>query len=132
MHQAILETISLPVYPQKNLSNQLEILRLNTGEFRVSLASTLEIIGNNQQWFETLNHSHSKLKRLRSKGFSGQIIICQIEHKQRIYEVETISFNDCLTIWEYFANKGNRQATAILKACARTSLVAHIKDVFVS
>jgi hypothetical protein len=131
MYQATLKSITLITYPRKDL-HTVEILRLNTGEFRISLGSTLEVIGNNKHWIETLNYSQSKLKRLRHKGFSGEIITCQIQQQNLTSEIETISFNDCLTIWEYFANKCNRQATAILKACARKSLSTLVKEAFIN
>ena len=48
--------------------------------------------------------------------------MCSIQIGQDTKEVETLSIQDCLIIWEYFACRGNSTAAALLRACAEQNI----------
>ncbi|GAB1544612.1 hypothetical protein NUACC21_72880 [Scytonema sp. NUACC21] len=101
---------------------ELEVLAIFSGEYRISYQSGLAVIGTNPNWLKELKNSPRKLRTLKNKGFSGLSIFCYVHTPNGVQEMETLSIDDWLTIWEYFANHGNTKASAVLKACAKESL----------
>lgn len=101
---------------------RLEVLALSTGEYRISQLSGLAAVGAFSNWLSELNNSSRKLNALRKRGFEGKTVTCHIHTPTGRRTLVTLSVDDWLTIWEYFANRGNTKATAILKACAKESI----------
>jgi len=114
--------IYLKIETDKKPYPELELLSLPNGDYRISYEAGLLLIGSTPDWLATLEHSPKKLKSLRKRGFSGETITCYKSGMKGDYVTKTLSFSDFLTIWEYFANKGNTQATAILKALAKPGI----------
>lgn len=105
-----------------NQNLQLEVLVLFSGEYRINYQSGLAVIGTNSNWLKELKNSPRKLRSIENKGFSGLSKFCYVHTSNGVQEIETLSIDDWLTIWEYFANHGNTKASAVLKACAKESL----------
>ncbi|KAB8313902.1 hypothetical protein SD81_040760 [Tolypothrix campylonemoides VB511288] len=105
-----------------NQNLQLEVLALSSGEYRISHQSGLAVIGTNLNWLKELKNSPRKLRTLENKGFTGLSKFCYVHTPDGAQEIETLSLDDWLTIWEYFANHSNTKASAVLKACAKESI----------
>jgi hypothetical protein len=101
---------------------QLTVLLLPTEECRIEKTEGLIAIGASPTWLLEMSSSPKKAESLRRKGFSGTTEICYYPTPEGVAEVETLSFDDWLTVWEYFANRGNTRSTALLKAIALESL----------
>jgi hypothetical protein len=98
----------------------LEILAMQSGEYRIGYDEGLNCIQCNPNWL--LENSPKKAKTLTQLKLSPCPVKCLIPASEEIKQIYTLSCDDWLSIWEYFANKGNRRATAILKACAKESI----------
>ncbi|WP_143598254.1 hypothetical protein [Tolypothrix sp. NIES-4075] len=119
------QPIKLQLQDELVTSNQnleLEVLVLFSGEYRISYQSGLAVIGTNLNWLKALKNSPRKLRALENKGFSGLSKLCYVHTSSCVREIETLSIDDWLTIWEYFANHNNTKASAVLKACAKESI----------
>ena len=55
-------------------------------------------------------------------NLSKDITECRVITKHGFKSVYALSIKDWFSIWEHFANRGNRLATAILKACAKEAI----------
>ncbi len=106
---------------------QLEVLILPDKEYRISFWAGLTIIGLFPNWLIQLPNCANKLERLKKRGYSGLSKQCSIQTPEGSKIVESLSLDDWLTIWEFFACRGNGKAAAILKACAKENIPQQIE-----
>ncbi|BAY67043.1 hypothetical protein NIES22_71870 (plasmid) [Calothrix brevissima NIES-22] len=109
-----------PIQIKLDNNMTLEILAMPSGEYRIGYDEGLNCIQCNPNWL--LEDSPKKAKTLAQLKLSPSPVKCLIPASDGIKQIYTLSCDDWLSIWEYFANKGNRRATAILKACAKESI----------
>ena len=113
---------ALPIKLDNNIN--LEILVLRSGEYRIEHREGLKSISSNPGWL--VQYSPSKAKIFSRLKLSTDTVECRVITDKEIKSIYALSFEDWLSVWEYFANKGNRQATAILKAWAKESIASRI------
>jgi len=102
----------------------LEVLALPSGEYRIGYGEGLNCIQANPNWL--LENSSKKARTLAQLKLSPFAVQCRVATKEGIKHMYTLGCDDWLSIWEYFANKGNRRATAVLKACAKESISSRV------
>ncbi len=107
-------------------------------EYRIEIASALELIGVSPQW---LNKCRPKTRtKLHHRGFTGvQLTQYLLEAKnptliapmqsQQLVSSNTVTLRECLIIWEYFAERKYGSAIACLKALAAESFEHRIAKV---
>lgn len=98
----------------------LEVLVLQSGEYRIEHHEGLKCIKSNPNWLT--QHSKVKARILSQLKLSTDNVECRVNTQTGTKSIYALSLEDWLSVWEYFANKGNRRATAILKACALESI----------
>ena len=103
----------------------LEVLILQTGEYRISCTEGLHCIQANSEWL--MDTSSKKANIFSKMKLSHQTIECRFATEQGIRQVYTFGCNDWLSIWEYFAKKGNKRAITILKACAKENISVRVE-----
>ncbi|MBD2181841.1 hypothetical protein H6S82_00035 [Planktothrix sp. FACHB-1355] len=100
------------------------------GKYWITPQSGLSVIDASTEWLDKeMKRSAKKNRVLRQRGFSGK-------YSQHLYKAErgnfcrvtTLSFEDWLTIWAYFALQKNQKALALLKLLAQKSLAELLKD----
>ncbi|QLE59789.1 hypothetical protein [Nostoc sp. TCL26-01] len=102
----------------------LEVLVMPSGEYRIGYEEGLNCIQSNPNWL--LENSPKKARTLTKLNLSPCPVKCLVAVSEGFKQIYTLSCDDWLSIWEYFANKGNRRATAILKACAKESIASRV------
>ncbi len=102
----------------------LEVLVMPSGEYRIGYEEGLNCIQSNPNWL--LENSPKKARTLAKLNLSPCPVKCLVAVSEGLKQIYTLSCDDWLSIWEYFANKGNRRATAILKACAKESIALRV------
>ncbi|MBF2018458.1 MAG: hypothetical protein IGS23_25330 [Rivularia sp. T60_A2020_040] len=105
----------------------LEVLVLQTGEYRISCTEGLHCIQANPEWL--MNTSPKKAKVFSKMKLSHQTVECRFVTEQGIRQAYTFGCNDWLSIWEYFAKKGNKRAITVLKACAKENISVRVEKV---
>ncbi|WP_013325720.1 hypothetical protein [Gloeothece verrucosa] len=105
----------------KIINNQeLEIIAQGEN-FLVDLEAALKILGKSLEWWRTF--PPGKTKRLKNKGFSGQIETCNIfSANKSVKNLQTISYKDWLVLTSYLAEKRNIQAINLLTYLAQEGL----------
>jgi hypothetical protein len=102
----------------------LEVLVLRSGEYRIEHCEGLKCIKSNSRWFSECSPVKAKIfDRLK---LSKDAVECRVQREDAVKSIYALSLDDWLSVWEYFANKRNRRATAVLKACARESISARV------
>ena len=105
---------SLSVEIEADISIQVLVLRC--GEYRIEYQEGLRCVGHDPDWL--VNYSSKKARTLSDLNLSKDITECRVVTKHGFKSVYALSIQDWFSIWGHFSNKGNRCATAILKACA--------------
>lgn len=113
---------ALPIQFENNIS--LEVLVLRSGEYRIEHREGLKSISSNPGWL--VQYSPSKAKVFSRLKLSTDTVECRIITDKEIRSMYALSLDDWLSVWEYFANKGNRKATALLKACAKENIDSRV------
>ncbi len=86
----------------------------------IALDKALQILEKTRAWWDTLKLSDSRYKKLKQKGFSGEIMKS---------EIEVISYQDWLALTAYLAGQPNQKAVQILQAYASYGFaIFHQKD----
>ena len=94
----------------------IQVLVLQSGEYRIEYQEGLRCVGHDPDWL--VNYSSKKARTLSDLNLSKDITECRVVTKHGFKSVYALSIKDWFSIWGHFSNKGNRFATAILKACA--------------
>ncbi|MDJ0733548.1 MAG: hypothetical protein QNJ47_05570 [Nostocaceae cyanobacterium] len=102
----------------------VEVLVLPSGEYRIGYSEGLNCIKVNPNWL--LQDSHKKAKVFTRLKLSPLVVQCKVNTPSGTKRIHTLSCEDWLSIWEYFAKKRNRQAIAMLKACAEESIACRV------
>lgn len=113
-----------PIYITLSNNIPLEILVLETGECHISCTEGLNCIHAEPNWL--LEGSAKKLRILTKLNVSPLTTQCQIATQSGIRQVYTLSYDDWLSIWEYFAKHGRKRAIDVLKACAKESIPSRV------
>jgi hypothetical protein len=113
---------SLQIQLENNI--KLEVLVLQSGEYRIEHGEGLKCIKSNPCWLT--QHSPVKAKIFSRLNLSPDNVECRVKTESGVKSLYALSFQDWLSVWEYFANKGNRKATAVLKACARENIPSRV------
>jgi hypothetical protein len=69
-----------------------------------------------------IHYSPKKAKTLSALKISKDIVECRVRMENGFESVYSLSLQDWLSLWEYFANQKNRYAIALLKACAKEGI----------
>jgi hypothetical protein len=113
-----------PIQIELENSITLEVLAMPSGEYRIGYDEGLNCIQSNPNWL--LENSPKKAKTLTQLKLSPYPVKCLVPVAEGIKQIYTLGCDDWLSVWEYFANKGNRRATAVLKACAKESIALRV------
>ena len=105
----------------------VEVLILQTGEYRISCTEGLQCIEANPEWL--MDISPKKARVFSKIKLSHQTIECRFATERGIKQAYTFSCNDWLSIWEYFAKKGNKRAITVLTACAKEHISERVQKV---
>ncbi|MFB2920341.1 hypothetical protein ACE1CB_18015 [Aerosakkonema sp. BLCC-F2] len=100
------------------------------GKYWISPQSGLSVIDASTEWLDKdLKLSAKKNRLLQQRGFSGRYcqLIYQTPHGHICCDT-TLSFEDWLTIWGYFALQKNQKALALLKLLAQKPLAKLLKE----
>ncbi|BAY99982.1 hypothetical protein NIES37_39650 [Tolypothrix tenuis PCC 7101] len=98
----------------------LQVLVVAPGEYRIGYDEGMRCIHSNCEWL--IDNSPKRAKTLSKMKLSKEIVECRVNTPEGVKQVYTLTCEDWLSVWEYFANRGNTRATAILKACAQESI----------
>jgi hypothetical protein len=98
----------------------MQILVLQSGEYHIEYREGLKRIQHNTNWL--LNYSSKKARTLSGLKISQDIVECQVKMEDGFQSMYSLSIQDWLSLWEYFANQKNRYAIALLKACAKQGI----------
>lgn len=113
-----------PLQIQFNDNTNLEVLVLQSGEYRIEHHEGLRCIKSNPDWL--VKHSKIRARILSKLKLSNDNVECRVNTESGTTSIYALPIEDWLSVWEYFANRGNRQATAILKACALESISTRV------
>jgi hypothetical protein len=113
-----------PLQVRFDANISLQVLVLHSGEYRIDYREGLRYINRSVDWF--IHESPKKAKSLANLGLSRDIVECRIRIQEEFQSMYALSLQDWLSIWGYFAKKGNRKAIALLNACAREGIEALI------
>ena len=112
--------IANPLSVEIEADISIQVLVLQSGEYRIEYQAGLRCVGHDPDWL--VNYSYKKARTLSDLILSKDITECRVVTKHGLKSVYALSIRDWLAIWEHFANRGNRLATAILKACATEAI----------
>ncbi len=98
----------------------LQVLILQSGEYHIEYREGLKCIQHNTNWL--IHYSPKKAKTLSALKISPDIVECQVRMEKGCESVYSLSIQDWLSLWEYFAKQKNRYAIALLKACAKSGI----------
>lgn len=102
----------------------VQVLALHSGEYRIEHREGLRCIKRDVNWF--IYDSPKKAKSLSNLRLSRDIVECRVRIQQEFQSMYALPLQDWLSVWGYFAKKGNRKAIALLKACAQDGIEALI------
>jgi hypothetical protein len=108
---------------------KLEVLVLNSGECRIEHREGLKCVKPVDINLLTI-HSPSKAKLFSRLKLSPDNVECRIKTESGMRSLYALSFKDWLSVWEHLANKGNKKATAILKAWANENIYSRVAKLF--
>ncbi|MEO1433781.1 MAG: hypothetical protein AAFV71_32930 [Cyanobacteria bacterium J06633_8] len=108
--------IANPLSVEIEADTSIQVLVLQSGEYRIEYQEGLRCIRHDPNWL--VNYSSKKARTMSDLNLSKDITECRVITKHGFKSVYALSIKDWFSIWGHFSNKGNRFATAILKACA--------------
>jgi len=116
----------------------IEVYRLPSGEFRVSMASASVALGYADNWLSrTTSLKKKTFKQLQIKGFTGYLFeVSKIGRatKSGASTAKTISIDDFDKLLEWAEEKGSKKAQIIAKtytrAARKRSTIDDIKEAF--
>lgn len=95
----------------------LEVFQMPDGQYRLSKAQILEIIGEKSYWLSRLQSgSPNILKELQGRGFTGCTVKAQVNLLRGSTRADTLSVSDAMRVWGRFSRSGNTIASDILEA----------------
>ena len=103
----------------------IQVLLLQSGECRIEYQEGLRCVQHDSNWL--VNYSSKKARVLSDLKLSKDITECRVMEKDGFISIYALSIPDWLSVWEHFANKGNRNAIALLKTCAKIGIDLRIK-----
>jgi hypothetical protein len=98
----------------------LQVLILQSGEYYIEYREGLKCIQHNTNWL--MHYSPKKAKTLSALRISKDIVECRVRMEKGFERVYSLSLQDWLSLWEYFANQKNRYAIALFKACVKEGI----------
>ncbi|NJN10439.1 MAG: hypothetical protein HC815_21585 [Richelia sp. RM1_1_1] len=102
----------------------IQVLLLQSGEYRIEYQEGLRCVQHDSNWL--VNYSPKKARILSGLKLSKDITECRVMEKDGFISIYALSIQDWLSVWEHFANRGNRLATALLKTCAKVGIDVQI------
>jgi hypothetical protein len=95
----------------------------------ISVNEGLRLIGVDINWIpdDPKDRRGIILKKINF-SFDRKLFCYQIENSGKYIFVEAYSYQDWLTLWEYFAKRGNSRAMSVLKWLAQFGMEQHIKS----
>ena len=112
--------IANPVSVEIEALASIQVLVLQSGECHIEYQEGLRCVQHDPNWL--VNYSPKKARTLSDLKLSKDITECRVITQDGFKSMYALSIRDWLSLWEHFANKGNRLATAILKACASVGI----------
>lgn len=98
------------------------------GKYWISPQSGLSVINAPAEWLnKELQRSAKRNRILQQRGFSGKYYqhLCKAPHGH-VCHLTTLSFEDWLTIWAYFALQKNQKALVLLKLLAQKDIMSFL------
>ncbi|NJS16478.1 MAG: hypothetical protein HC787_05180 [Nostocaceae cyanobacterium CSU_2_110] len=103
----------------------IQVLLLQSGECRIEYQEGLRCVQHDSNWL--VNYSSKKARTLSDLKLSKDITECRVMEKDGFISIYALSIPDWLSLWEHFALRGNRNAIALLKICAKEGVDVRIK-----
>ena len=103
----------------------MQVLVLQSGECRIEYEEGLRCVQHDSNWL--VNYSSKKARTLSDLKLSKDITECRVMEKDGFISIYALSIPDWLSLWEHFALRGNRNAIALLKTCAKEGIDVRIK-----
>jgi hypothetical protein len=97
--------------------SNLQVVYFNN-TYYVNLQQGLSLLQKNSEWLNTLKLCSSRLKRLKQKGFSGQVVLITADEISSTQEM--ISYQDWLALVSYVAANNGHLAIKILSCYAKS------------
>ncbi|MCA1991447.1 MAG: hypothetical protein LDL41_05285 [Coleofasciculus sp. S288] len=98
--------------------------------YYIEIYEGFQQLGTEPTWLEELHDSERRKKTLRQKGFSGEIKTIDYQDNDKIWRVQALSILDWISIWTYFAAKGNTKAIELLQSLAILNIDRRVKTTF--
>ena len=109
----------------------LEVFQAQDGSYRLSQTQVLQAISISKNWITRLQSSTPNiLEQLRGNGFRGYSEEISIFCEAKARRAKTLSVDDSVLIWGYFASQGNQEAVALIVACAIEAIERRADAVF--
>ena len=97
----------------------LEVFQAPNGSYRLSQTQILQAIAISKNWISIVTkRGDESLEALRAKGFTGITEPVTVNAGNGKSTAKTLSVDDSVLIWGYFASQGNQEAVALIVACA--------------
>jgi hypothetical protein len=113
--------IARPLQVELSGNIRIEILAVPSGEYRIEYQEGLKCIEHkNLTWL--VSYSPKKAKTFSDLKLSKDVMECRVRTHDGFKSMYALSLSDWLSVWEYFASRGNRYALALLKAFAREGI----------
>lgn len=108
----------------------IDAYKLETGEYRIGMASSSLAIGYAENWLSRTTSSGSKtLKALEGKGFTGYFLEVQVlRDGSGATRSKTISLDDFDSLIEWALEYGSKKSKIILKAYTRATRKRSTED----
>lgn len=110
-------------------TTQINVLVLYNSYY-IEIYEGFQQLGTQPTWLEELHDSERRKKTLRQKGFSGEIKTIDYQDKNKVWRVQALSILDWISIWTYFAAKGNTKAIELLQSLAILNMDRRVKTTF--
>ena len=109
----------------------LEVFQAPDGSYRLSQTQVLQAVDVSKNWISIVTkRGDESLKSLRCKGFTGVTEPVTVEAGNGKSTAKTLSIDDSVLIWGYFASQGNQEAVALIVACAIEAIERRADAVF--
>lgn len=130
--QISLGSIELEVYRPVQPEGVKEILAFPAGEiYRLSKTQILEAIGASKNWLSRLpEHTPKALISIQERGYTGHGVRASIKLERGATQADTLSVQDAVAVWGWFARKQNIEACDLLEACANEAIERRADLVF--
>ncbi len=112
-----------------NKTTQINVLVLYNSYY-IEIYEGFQHLGAQPTWLEELHDSERRKKTLRQKGFSGEIKTIDYQDNNQVWRVQALSILDWISIWTYFAAKGNTKAIEFLQSLAILNMDRRVKTTF--